>query len=1086
MKMIRTLALLTFATLLCGGTPPPLFAEEEESLTSKAASGLLDSLPDYFSDVEAMRNMTASQRVDYVLTKAEDRIKEKIAAKFQDDMKKGAVEYAKAAWRAKAFMEIAMPKIRSAILMDPKAPKFDWSTIDAELNHEVEVKANLAVKAIDTAMFTYEIYQKASQDGAFEAFKAASSKVYDSLAGSYIPGWAYTKIGVEMVKFLGNFILDYATDTAIEGMMEAMYDIKSNPGGLAKWLVDKSPAEIAKDVDSKWEFVQSGYLYKGQGTDKADDAMRQRITDTLVSMRGEILVKMKEAEQKEAEARSRAEGYLRDAKNAEDRIRETGKKAETAAAPALSAIRDFKSKVLGIKKQEAEVRVAEAEKIFQASSSGTKSAKSVYVPLPRAAIVGALEKALAEIQESGTSGYDAQKMNDAYTAYQKYREIALADANTAASRDFNQASLMDPDLKLLAAEEAAAWAAAEERAGKMGAKIEEGIRALNAKMLAALKELEQGLQTITRDMPGELNFPEALTDHRYVEKILEATYRPSRRPGDYQTTLGVCEEVLEKVKRDKAVMVRFAGVKKQLYAKYKNTIREIRDEFTRLVPAKIARITVTEASGAETYQLALEPFQSIVKLPRGPDFIATMVQAPDSWGLIDLEADMKEPDKLAADYAPVFEALERRLEEARTLAGKDKLAVEFTKTFTAVAADPALREALERDAARDIARAEEIFPLESNGTVMTVLPKKSEGARYLEGLKDGFQKHSGAIKRLTELRERIQNDVLYAMNFQGSFYAPLDRLNSIPERIRAYEAGLEQAEKDYRAAVSKAALESKNAREALELLRKDSAMKTPDKIERLKGLKQSASLAAERQKAWDASPELAAVVQGWPVLVAQINGEISALEKQAAADEEEKKRVLEESARKSREAEQARKREEQMKFLEQSRREEERRRQESSQQAAEAAPANAEQLVAEAMKKIADAYEAQDLNRFGDSISRDFLGSKATLLDGVRQDFDCFSGVRLALYINRIQKNGGQYAADVRWDKNQIAKKNGQGQKISGNTTFLFVLEDGAMKVKSLKGSLLYASLSVEIAESSGLSSKAVEEVRKAREEDGT
>jgi len=141
------------------------------------------------------------------------------------------------------------------------------------------------------------------------------------------------------------------------------------------------------------------------------------------------------------------------------------------------------------------------------------------------------------------------------------------------------------------------------------------------------------------------------------------------------------------------------------------------------------------------------------------------------------------------------------------------------------------------------------------------------------------------------------------------------------------------------------------------------------------------------------------------------------------------------------------------------------------------------QLVAETIKKIAEAYETQNLSLFSEYISRDYLGNKNFLIEGVRLDFDLFTDIRLTIYINRIEKRTNMFIAETKWDKVQTPKKTGQQQRTSGNTTFMFIWEEGKMKIKNLRGNLIYATLSPEIAQVSGLSQEVVEEIRTARDE---
>jgi hypothetical protein len=140
-------------------------------------------------------------------------------------------------------------------------------------------------------------------------------------------------------------------------------------------------------------------------------------------------------------------------------------------------------------------------------------------------------------------------------------------------------------------------------------------------------------------------------------------------------------------------------------------------------------------------------------------------------------------------------------------------------------------------------------------------------------------------------------------------------------------------------------------------------------------------------------------------------------------------------------------------------------------------------MVAEAVKRLADAYESRNISQFSELISRDFLGNKSFLEEGVRFDFDLFTDIKLSIYINRIEKRGDMFVAETKWDKAQVPRKTGQEQKTSGSTTMMFVLEDGKMKIKNLRGNLIYATLSPEIAQASGLTSAVITQIRTAHDD---
>jgi len=141
-----------------------------------------------------------------------------------------------------------------------------------------------------------------------------------------------------------------------------------------------------------------------------------------------------------------------------------------------------------------------------------------------------------------------------------------------------------------------------------------------------------------------------------------------------------------------------------------------------------------------------------------------------------------------------------------------------------------------------------------------------------------------------------------------------------------------------------------------------------------------------------------------------------------------------------------------------------------------------QQLVVEAIQRLADAYESANLSVFSDGISEQFLGGKSALVSGAQFDFEIFQGTKILVRINRIEKQKDKFIAEVKWEKSQTARSSGELQKAAGKTTLIFTLGDAQMLVHNLRGDLLFASLSPEVAQASGLSSKMVEKIREANE----
>ena len=100
----------------CFALCPLALGAEEETLSQKAVNQLIDSLPDFVKDVQAMRNMTPQQKLDFIINTVDGRVQDKVKDKFKDQLKDKVKEYTQAAVRARAFQEFGVPQIPMPVL----------------------------------------------------------------------------------------------------------------------------------------------------------------------------------------------------------------------------------------------------------------------------------------------------------------------------------------------------------------------------------------------------------------------------------------------------------------------------------------------------------------------------------------------------------------------------------------------------------------------------------------------------------------------------------------------------------------------------------------------------------------------------------------------------------------------------------------------------------------------------------------------------------------------------------------------------------------------------------------------------------
>jgi hypothetical protein len=141
-----------------------------------------------------------------------------------------------------------------------------------------------------------------------------------------------------------------------------------------------------------------------------------------------------------------------------------------------------------------------------------------------------------------------------------------------------------------------------------------------------------------------------------------------------------------------------------------------------------------------------------------------------------------------------------------------------------------------------------------------------------------------------------------------------------------------------------------------------------------------------------------------------------------------------------------------------------------------------EQQVVTSINALAQSYEEANVAAFTDLVSREYFGSKSMLEEGARFDFMHFTNLKLRIGIRRIERRRDLFVAETEWQRMQTLTKTGDSVERSGRTTLMFVYEDGRMRIKNMRGELLFASLSPDIAQAQGISQRDIDRIRSERE----
>lgn len=1237
MKKFLFVVLGFFAVL---SLPSFSHAEEDKSKVAEAADAVIAGLPGALKAGVDFSKMKPEDRVNWLLNNVEAKVEETVADKFKDAIKSKVEAYAKEAIRAKAFMEIGVPQIRNAYAM---GQAFDWSKMDAEIASNADTKFRALGAGLKTAQVSWATIQAYRQGDLSAAARTLGGELAGLLAEAYIPGYGYIKVGAAMVELLGNYVLDYATDTAVEGMLNSMYDMKSNPQGLAKWLIDKSPSDISRDINQKFDDGMAfGYLFRGQGTDKADEEMKSRIHGELMSLRSQLVTQMKEQERREKQAQDAIEQYLQKYREAEKALKEEAAKAKAEADAQLQPIEQFRKQVTPLRKQDVKENISDIQS--QQGEIGS-SASVPYVAFNYTGLLSELAGVYSEIKDT-PSGYDYDATTRMWSAYYKNRAEALKkvgeenqqncraamkqvedqyqprfrslwgqieNAKDGRTKDalYAQYNALRNEYSAAQGQKSAGCAAnnkrlsieiatfkeeeelvkleAQERADKLSASIRQGVEKIIDDLKRIRREKDEAMKAWIQEVQQTLAYPDFFLspgsyDQARSGSSVSGTARTIKegklqvyQPGDLHSSREQVLEAIEAIKKDQPLLAGLSEKHKQILVNFQTQIVNLKGQFESLVPENLRGAGASRTKEAEEYQrseddrvaqygsaaasmetwvIAHPPLVRFRDLPRFPevensryfdkvlaenDVLAKARQEKFKAALKDWEAELQtvdfyaDLDRIAVSIMSLNDNINAVLggfigayPNFRVKDGKESLSVPAEDSDGAKILEN-MKKAW--DSAKPyVERMRKNVNAYGKGIKYLAMGKSPQDAikrlPYYEGIPAQITAHE---KRMAESETQRLQSLKLVDNELAKLSADIESLKD-PEKWAFYTTTLRQLramfDQIFRIAkVDRTRSEFKEKYEALHTLMEkyvkehDAEVKKRNEEYKRKAeadAQSAAQAARQRQERENAAmvretnpllyygyqlmdPRInsysAANMSGEIVVTRDklVNGTIELTARLNHIDQAKTMLVSEDGGRTWKEITLST--DVRYAFSPIPNKQYQPVLKIKTKDMVDVTMAflnggsivyqagDFSQEVLKAVQNIADAYERQDFGSFSNMVSRDFLGNKASLDEGVRFDFDMFTDIRLIIYVDRINQRGDSFTAETRWDKSQAPRKTGEVQKTSGKTTMAFVMEDGQLKLRNLRGNLLYATLSPDIAQSSGLKSTIVDQVRTAQQE---
>jgi hypothetical protein len=507
-------------------------------------------------------------------------------------------DYARAAFRAKAFETIAAPALKNALVA---GMPLDWSQIEARMLSETDTKIRaygLAVQGISIAWDSVDAF---SESGANAGFSKLASGVYQAVAEAYIPGWGWFKLGATMVEGLGNFVMNYATDTATEGMLSDMFGMKTEPQAFCRMLQTTTPDQITNQIEDKWELVAAGRVWQGQGTDAGDQAMKQRLKNTMMDLKTQIAHQVEEQRKKDAELLAKMQPYLDAASKAEAKLKETAGQIAGKARPMLDTIKAFDRKINAAGEAQAQSNAT----TYAAQAQSGPGDLLPYTPLPRAEVTDAYNLAFDMCKTNLGGSFSGMtfsaRVSDA--AQVKWRVVheQTWPPNWEGNPGFQAWSVhQSADRVALDNEIEVLRRRAYQRIGQQEEALRNRMAEWAAEIRAGETTLENGLQAMENEGRANLLQPETLI--RYFVPVGAAYYPTNYTEEWLASSLSDFDPVemryrylaarLEKLESDRSTFLSLDGKRKALYGDFQTLIAQMDADMKAIVPTGCQDFTV--------------------------------------------------------------------------------------------------------------------------------------------------------------------------------------------------------------------------------------------------------------------------------------------------------------------------------------------------------------------------------------------------------------------------------------------------------------------------------------------------------------
>ena len=222
----------------------------------KAADQLLESMPDFIRDMDAMRTMTPEQKVKYIRSALASRIKEKSTDLVKDTVKGYMEKYAEQKMR-EYFFKKQLGAIAHQCVVGGQSVSSAWQNADAVVKSDLNTGMRAYKTLLKGATITWDVAWVWWKEGGTQAALTLEAELIKEFLKYTIPGWGYYKIAIDIAEALREAVLNYAFDAAYEAKLAVIlpFSPQQNPAAFARWIME---TDIPSYVNREWD-EQIGY-----------------------------------------------------------------------------------------------------------------------------------------------------------------------------------------------------------------------------------------------------------------------------------------------------------------------------------------------------------------------------------------------------------------------------------------------------------------------------------------------------------------------------------------------------------------------------------------------------------------------------------------------------------------------------------------------------------------------------------------------------------------------------------------------------------------------------------------------------------